>query len=96
MKISQMSEDEAKQLLFDSYMGAHSAYNADRDGRHPSKDLQRWIDIAASGGVGSEKPIQDKDVQPTVTEKGNAGAEPTMDGARRMSKALGKNYDRIK
>ena len=96
-KLSSMPEDEAKQCLYDAYMGAHAAYDADEhDGPHPSKDATRWINIAATGGrdeggLGPERiqggrsergsglgpvEIQNKakdDVQPSESERGNAG-----------------------
>lgn len=72
MKISEMNDDEAAQVLLRAYRGACGAYDIDEHGDHPSRDVNRWIRIAATGG-------QD-DTQPTESERGNAGAQPAQDG----------------
>lgn len=100
-KLSELPDSEAAKILIDAYRGACDNYDSELHGPHPSKAVTKWLDIASSGGTNSERDIQQSqdDQQPEITAGGNSGAggkEPTMDGARRMSKALGKNYSRLK
>ncbi|MGO9930575.1 MAG: hypothetical protein ACLPV8_02010 [Steroidobacteraceae bacterium] len=98
MKISEMTEDDAKQHLYDSYMNAHAAFAGDDpvDGPHPSRDVAHWVNIAATGGTNSEKRIEkgEDDEQPELTaggNSGNGGASPAQDSA-----AAGAEDDRIR
>ena len=76
MKISEMSDDEASSALLKAYRGACDSYDPDAHGLpHPSRDVNRWIKISATGGA----PGQD-DVQPSESEPGQAGPEPAKDG----------------
>lgn len=87
MKISQMDPQEAGERMLKLYLDAHRAYDADEHGDHPSSDLQRWADIASSGGENSEERIQSQDEDETVQPKksaggnsGSGGATPAQDG----------------
>jgi hypothetical protein len=81
MRISEMTQDDAKQCLYDSYMAFHNAIaGGDAEGPHPSKDLTRWRSSVGAtddnSGLGP-KYIQKRgssseeggsdDVQPRVT-----------------------------
>ncbi len=86
-----MSEDDAKQHLYDSYMSAHDAYTNDpegTEGRHPSKDVSRWREAAAGAAVdeGGLGPVRIQrggsatdDDQPEVTG-GLSTSKPAQDG----------------
>jgi hypothetical protein len=115
--MSEMDPAEAAALLYGRYMAAHEAYDADEhDGPHPSKDVTRWGNIAATGGrdeggLGPERiqgarsdrgaglgpvEIQNKakdEVQPSESERGNAGAEPAQDGRYSLDSAGVPRYE---
>lgn len=96
MKISEMSEDDAKQHLYDSYMSAHDAYTNDpegTEGRHPSKDGSRWREAAAGAAVdeGGLGPVRIQrggsatdDDQPENTGPGG-NSKPAVDGRYEIS-----------
>ncbi len=75
MKISEMSEDDAKQHLYDSYMGAHAAYAGDDPvaGPHPSRDVSRWRAAAAGAPVEGQIQKGQDDDQPEKSANGNGG-----------------------
>jgi hypothetical protein len=74
MKISEMSEDEAKQHLYDCYMAAHDAIaNGGAEGPHPSKDVTRWRAAAAGAPVTASVEKAEDDEQPELTAGGNSG-----------------------
>ena len=87
-----MSEDDAKQHLYDSYMSAHDAYTSDPEGTEgrpaPSKDVSRWREAAAGAAVdeGGLGPVRIQrggsatdDDQPEVTG-GLSTSKPAQDG----------------
>jgi hypothetical protein len=48
MKISQMSEDAAKQYLYDAYTNAVEAHeNGELNGKHPSHTIRAWNKLGA-------------------------------------------------
>jgi hypothetical protein len=74
--ISQMDPKEAGELLYKKFMAAHEANDANgRPEDHPSRDVQKWNRIAATGGMNSEKRIEkgEDDEQPEKTAGGNNG-----------------------
>ena len=74
--ISRMDPKEAGELLYKKFMAAHEANDANgRPEDHPSRDVQKWNRIAASGGMNSEKRIEkgEDDEQPELTAGGNNG-----------------------
>jgi hypothetical protein len=95
MKLSEMSADEAKEKLYNAYMGAHENFDSDNDehGQHPSRDYRRWTAIAATGGQNSEKQIEpNANDNPPPTEgtpqppvAGNDSAERIADDMIRLS-----------
>jgi hypothetical protein len=85
--ISQMDPTEAGELLYKKFMAAHEANKGGAPEDHPSRDVQKWNRIAATGGVGSERLIEkgEDDDQPELTaggNSGNGGATPAQDSAR--------------
>ncbi|HWS67706.1 MAG TPA: hypothetical protein VN325_33470 [Steroidobacteraceae bacterium] len=88
--ISQMDPTEAGELLYKKFMAAHEANRGGSPEDHPSRDVQKWNRIAATGGTGSEKRIEkgEDDQQPEITENGNAGATPAMDSAARAAEEI--------
>jgi hypothetical protein len=83
-----MSDDEAGVALLKAYRGACDSYDPDQGhGNHPSHDVNRWIKIAATGGMNSEKQIEkgEDDEQPELSAGGNNGngngPTPTQDGS---------------
>lgn len=92
-RISEMNDDEASATLLRAYRRACDNYDGDNDehGRHPSKDVNRWIAISATGGTNTEKRIQSQDDdQPSLTaggNGGNGGATPAQDGRYSLDSA---------
>ncbi len=79
--ISQMDPKEAGELLYKKFMAAHEANDANgRPEDHPSRDVQKWNRIAATGGMNSEKRIEkgEDDEQPELTAGGNSGSGGPM------------------
>jgi hypothetical protein len=71
-----MDPKEAGELLYKKFMAAHEANDANgRPEDHPSRDVQKWNRIAATGGMNSEKRIEkgEDDEQPELTAGGNNG-----------------------
>ncbi|HWS68100.1 MAG TPA: hypothetical protein VN325_35455 [Steroidobacteraceae bacterium] len=59
--ISQMDPTEAGELLYRKFMAAHEANKGGAPEDHPSRDVQKWNRIAATGGTGSENQIERTD-----------------------------------
>jgi hypothetical protein len=78
--ISQMDPTEAGELLYKKFMAAHEANKGGSPEDHPSRDVQKWNRIAATGGMNSEKRIEkgEDDEQPEKTAGGNAGSGGPM------------------
>jgi hypothetical protein len=98
--ISQMDPTEAGELLYKKFMAAHEANKGGSPEDHPSRDVQKWNRIAATGGMNSEKQIEkgEDDEQPELSaggNGGNGGPTPAQDGRFYLDSANVPRFEAI-
>lgn len=80
MRISEMSEDQAKQYLYDSYQSAVEAHGrGELEGRHPSHQIVKWAKL----GRGEADQTDDNslsEADPSTPGGNRGGKPPTVDG----------------
>ncbi len=79
MKISEMDDETAAATLLKAYRGACDSYDPALHGSpHPSRDANRWIKIAATGGNDDLGPIVPAADNPPATP--GTPRAPVQDG----------------
>jgi len=86
VKISEMTEDDAKQFVYDAYKSAVAAHDEEPlEGGHPSRVIAGWAKLSQGrdglpGNIGSSKEIEPTD---HLADNALTEADPSTPGGNR-------------